>query len=82
MTEKEGSHHRTIVKLEVNKWIVLELVLLSRFGVKQGHLEDKRDAFRAARRGKSRRSVLIFRSAGRHQISVVSKGLNKGPNKR
>ena len=53
VTDKEGPRCHKIAKLEVSEWIIIELVLLGGFGVKRGHLEDKRDAFRVAHGGKS-----------------------------
>ncbi len=53
VTDKEGPRCHKIAKLEVSEWIIIELVLLGGFSVKRGHLEDKRDAFRVARGGKS-----------------------------
>ena len=79
--DKECPHRRKIAKLEVSELIVKELVLLGGFEIKRGHLEDKRDVFKAARGRKPQCSTLIFRSVGQHRILVVSEGLNEGPNK-
>ena len=62
--DKECPRCCKIAELEVIELIIEKLLQLGGFDIKQGHLEDKRDAFRAGGGGKPLYRALIFRSVG------------------